>query len=135
MSTTETFNSGSTLSEMFCSMAGYCNQNGKLGPTNVSLSVHPEAKVVNHNVVSIEKDNLAWTSSPFQEVHPPIFAYHPKFWVYWVESVVISPGLARSLRYESLDCGPSPTLIWPNVRPHQALNNQHRDKIFATVAF
>jgi hypothetical protein len=41
-------------------------------------------------------------------MHPPIFAYHPELLVYWGESVVISPGLARFLRYEGLDSGPSP---------------------------
>ena len=89
-------------------MAGYCNQNGTLGPPNVSSSIHPEAKVVNHNVVSLELEKFAGTSSPYHGCILPSLLTIPELWVYWGESVVISPGLARFLRYEGLDSGPSP---------------------------
>jgi hypothetical protein len=83
MSTTETFNSGSNLSEMSCRgccMAGYCNQNGTLGPPNVSSSIHPEAKVVNHNVVSLELEKFAGTSSPYQGCIRPSLLTIPNYW-------------------------------------------------------
>lgn len=108
MSTTETFNSGSTLSEVSWSMAGYCNWNTTLGPLNVSSSVHQEAKVANHNVVSLEKKFFAGTSSPYQErIHPSLLTI-PNCSVCWGESVVIFLGLAPSFRDEGLDSGPSP---------------------------
>jgi hypothetical protein len=78
MSTTETFNSGSALSKMSCRgccMAGCCNQNGTLGPPNVSSS-----KVVNHNVVSLELEIFAGTSSPYQGCIRPSLLNIPNYW-------------------------------------------------------
>ena len=66
----------------------------------------PEAKVVNHNIVSLEKEKFAGTSSPYHGCIRPSLLTIPELWVYWGESVVISPGLARSRRYEGLDSGP-----------------------------